>query len=256
MSARIFDLDGHVALVTGGNGGLGLAMAKGLAKAGARIAIWGRNAAKNAEAIAALQAMGAEAKDFECDVTDAAACATAFAATIAHFGKIDSCFANAGGSGVRGPFHKLSNDDWQQSNDLNVTSVINTFRLAIAHWLERRAPGKLIVTSSVAGLIGIPMAAPYCATKAAVQGLVRNLAIEYGRAGIQANAILPGFIETEMSLDTPQHFQDAAKRRAASGEIGQLEDMEGIAVFLASKESRFMTGQSVVLDGGHTIFPM
>lgn len=104
--------------------------------------------------------------------------------------------------------------------------------------------------------MGIPQATGYSATKAAVAGLVRGLAIEYGRAGIQANAILPGFIETEMSLDTPQYFQDGAKRRAASGEIGRLEDMEGIAVYLASKESRFLTGQCIVLDGGHTIFPL
>ena len=93
-------------------------------------------------------------------------------------------------------------------------------------------------------------------TKAAVQGLVRALAIEYGRAGIQANAILPGFIETEMSLNTPQAFQDACKRRSASGQIGTLEDMEGIAVYLAARESKFMTGQCLIIDGGHTIFPM
>jgi NAD(P)-dependent dehydrogenase (short-subunit alcohol dehydrogenase family) len=256
MSNRIFDLSGHVALVTGGNGGLGLAMAKGLVKAGASIAIWGRNADKNAEAVAALTAMGGDAAAFACDVTDSAACETAFAATLERFGKIDSAFANAGGSGARGPYHKLSDEDWLQSVDLNVSSVNATFRLAITHWLERKAPGKLIVTSSIAGVMGIPMAAPYSATKAAVQGLVRALAIEYGRAGIQANAILPGFIETELSLDTPQYFQDGAKRRAASGEIGRLEDMEGIAVYLASKESRFMTGQCLVLDGGHTVFPL
>jgi NAD(P)-dependent dehydrogenase (short-subunit alcohol dehydrogenase family) len=134
--------------------------------------------------------------------------------------------------------------------------VITTFQLAIRFWLESKLPGKLVVTSSIAGVIGIPMATGYSMTKAAVQGLVRGLAIEYGRAGIQANAILPGFVETEMSLDTPQHFQDAAKRRVASGEIGKLEDMEGIAVFLASQESKFMTGQCLILDGGHTIFPM
>jgi NAD(P)-dependent dehydrogenase (short-subunit alcohol dehydrogenase family) len=256
MNSNIFDLSGHVALVTGGNGGLGLAMAKGLAKAGAKLAIWGRNPDKNAVAAASLMELGAEVAVFECDVTDEPSCGHAFERTLEQFGKIDSCFANAGGSGVRGPFHTLSNDDWRQSNDLNVTSAINCFRLAVNHWLERGAPGKLVVTSSIAGLIGIPMAAPYCATKAAVQGLVRNLAIEYGRAGIQANAVLPGFIETEMSLNTPQHFQDSARRRAASGEIGTLEDMEGIAVYLASKESRFMTGQCVILDGGHTIFPM
>jgi NAD(P)-dependent dehydrogenase (short-subunit alcohol dehydrogenase family) len=256
MSRAIFDLTGHVALVTGGNAGLGLAMAKGLAKAGASIAIWGRNADKNAAAVEELRAMGATAHAFACDVTDPASAAAAFAATLAQFGQVDSCFANAGGSGARGPFHKLSTAQWQASVDLNMTSVIDTFKLAIAHWLETKRPGKLIVTSSVAGVIGIPMATPYSTTKAAVQGLVRALAIEYARAGIQANALLPGFIETEMSLDTPQAFQDAAKRRAASGEIGKLEDMEGIAVYLASRESNFMTGQCLILDGGHTIFPM
>lgn len=256
MTKEIFDLGGHVALVTGGNGGLGLAMAKGLGKAGASVAIWGRNVDKNAAATAELKAMGFDTAAFACDVTDASSAEKAFQQTIAHFGKIDSCFANAGGSGVRGPFHTLSTDDWKSTVDLNVSSVITTFRLAIRFWLESKHPGKLVVTSSIAGVIGIPMATGYSMTKAAVQGLVRGLAIEYGRAGIQANAILPGFIETEMSLDTPQHFQDAAKRRVASGEIGKLEDMEGIAVFLASRESKFMTGQCLILDGGHTIFPM
>jgi NAD(P)-dependent dehydrogenase (short-subunit alcohol dehydrogenase family) len=256
MTAAIFDLSGHTALITGGNGGLGLAMAKGLVKAGANIAIWGRNGEKNAAAVAELASLGGTAEAFACDVTDPSACAAAFAATLERFGTINSCFANAGGSGVRGPFHKLSTEDWQQSTNLNVASVIDTFKLAIAHWLECKEPGKLIVTSSIAAVMGLPMATPYSATKAAVEALVRGLAIEYGRAGIQANAILPGFIETEMSLDTPQYFQDGAKRRAASGEIGRLQDMEGIAVFLASKESRFMTGQSLILDGGHTIFPL
>jgi NAD(P)-dependent dehydrogenase (short-subunit alcohol dehydrogenase family) len=256
MSERLFNLAGHVALVTGGNGGLGLAMAKGLAKAGATIAIWGRNPRKNAAALTMLEALGARAAAFECDVTDRTACADAFRTTIARFGKIDSCFANAGGSGARGPFHTLSAQAWNATADLNLSSVVATFQLAIAHWLERSAPGKLIVTSSIAGVLGIPLGSGYSATKAAVQGLIRALAIEYGRANIQANAILPGFIETEMSLDTPQYFQDACRRRAASGELGQLEDMEGIAVYLAAKESRFMTGQCLVLDGGHTIFPL
>jgi len=253
---RIFDLTGHVALITGGNGGLGLSMAKGLAKAGAQVAIWGRNAEKNAIAVAALREIGGIAEAFECDVTDRQSCADAFAATIAHFGKIDSCFANAGGSGARAPFHTLSPEDWQDTVDLNVTSVVSTFQLAVAHWLETERPGKLIVTSSIAALLGLPMATGYSATKAAVEGLIRSLAIEYGRAGIQANAILPGFIETELSTNTPQYFQDGCKRRAASGKIGQLEDMEGIAVFLAAPESKFMTGQCLVLDGGHTIFPL
>ncbi len=252
----MFDLNGHVALVTGGNGGLGLAMAKGLVKAGAKIAIWGRDVEKNASAVAELETIGGVAAAFVCDVTDQQSSTEVFAATIAHYGKIDSCFANAGGSGVRGPFHTLSSDDWASTIDLNIQSVITSFQLATRHWLERKSPGKLIVTSSVAGIIGIPGATGYSMTKAAVQGLVRALAIEYGRAGIQANAILPGFIETEMSLNTPQAFQDACKRRSASGQIGTLEDMEGIAVYLAARESKFMTGQCLIIDGGHTIFPM
>ena len=252
----MFDLSDHVALITGGNGGLGLAMARGIVKAGGSVAIWGRNADKNAAAVAELTAMGGTTAAFACDVTDRASCETAFAGTLDRFGKIDSCFANAGGSGVRGPFHRLTEQDWATTNALNVDSVITSFQLAITHWLERKSGGKLIVTSSIAGLMGVPQSGGYCMTKAAVQGLIRSLAVEYGRAGIQANAILPGFIETEMSLDTPQYFQDGCKRRAASGEIGQLEDMEGIAVYLASRESRFMTGQCIILDGGHTIFPL
>lgn len=252
----MFDLNGHVALVTGGNGGLGLAMARGLAKAGASVAVWGRNTAKNAVAVDELRALGADAEGFACDVADAADIEQAMAATLKRFGRVDSCFANAGGSGVRAPFHTLSAKDWQDVCDLNLTSVVETFQTAVRHYLARGGGGRLIVTSSVAGLVGIPTGAGYSATKAAVNGLIRSLAVELGRAGIQANAILPGFIETEMSMDTPQYFRDGCKRRAVSGEVGTLADMEGIAVFLAAPESRMITGQSIVIDGGHTIFPL
>jgi NAD(P)-dependent dehydrogenase (short-subunit alcohol dehydrogenase family) len=253
---NLFDLEGHVALVTGGNGGLGLAMAKGLIKAGASVAVWGRNVDKNAAAVAELTALGGHARSFVADVTDPASSAEAFDETIEVFGHIDSCFANAGGSGVRGPFVDLGRDAWLQTNELNVLSVIDTFQLATRHWQERQTGGKLVVTSSVAAMLGLPNSAGYCMTKAAVTGLVRSLAVELGRSGIQVNAILPGFIETEMSLNTPKAFQDGCRRRAASGTIGKLEDMEGIAVYLASQQSNFMTGQALVLDGGHTIFPL
>ncbi|MFZ9688890.1 MAG: SDR family NAD(P)-dependent oxidoreductase [Phycisphaerales bacterium] len=252
----LFDLKGHVALVTGGNGGLGLAMAKGLVKAGATLAIWGRNRDKNAAAIAELQALGGTALAFEADVTDPASSSAAFARTLEAFGRVDSCFANAGGPGVRGRFIDLDRSAWSATHELNVLSVIETFQLATRHWLAQGSRGKLIVTSSVAALVGLPNSAGYCMTKAAVTGLVRSLAIELGSSGIQVNAILPGFIETEMSLNTPKAFQDGCRRRVASGSIGKLEDMEGIAVYLASRQSDFMTGQVVVLDGGHTIFPL
>lgn len=252
----MFDLKGHVALVTGGNGGIGLAFAKGLVKAGARVAIWGRNAEKNAAALAELRAQGGDVEAFECDVMDSKSVASAFQATLDHFGQVDSCFANAGGSGARGRLHELSDEDWHAVVDLNLNSVVNTYKPVIAQLIERKAPGKLIVTSSVAAHLGIGNGAGYSATKAAVAGLTRALAIELGRDNIQVNAVLPGFIETEMSLKTPQYFQDSARRRTASGVIGTLEDMEGIAVFLASKQSNYITGQEIVIDGGQSIFPM
>lgn len=252
----MFDLSGKVALVTGGNGGLGLAMAKGLSKAGASIAIWGRNPDKNAVAVQSLSDMGATVQAFSCDVTDTQSVETAFKETMGAFGQVDICLANAGGSGPSGMLHELSDADWNGIVDLNLNSVVKTFRPMIAQLLQRKAPGKLIVTSSVAAEMGTGGRAGYATTKAAVNGLVRSLAIELGRAGIQANAILPGFIETDMSRDTHPAFQEACRRRAASGQLGVLEDMEGVAVFLAADESRLMTGQTLVLDGGHLIHPM
>lgn len=252
----MFDLKGQVALITGGNGGLGLAMAKGLAKAGADIAIWGRNTDKNTAAVETLLALGGKAKAFECDVTDTDSVKQAFAKTISDMGHVDICFANAGGSGPSGMLHELSDDKWDSIVDLNLNSVVKTFREVIPHMMSRKAPGKLIVTSSAAALMAAPGRAGYATTKAAVIGLVRSLALEVGRADIQVNAILPGFIETDMSMDTHPAFQEACRRRSASGKIGVLEDMEGVAVFLASRESRLMTGQTIVLDGGHTIHPM
>jgi NAD(P)-dependent dehydrogenase (short-subunit alcohol dehydrogenase family) len=253
---NLFDLTGQVAMITGGNSGLGLAFAKGLIKSGAKVAIWGRNADKNAQALGVLQDLGGEATAFECDVTDPQSVQNAFEHTLAHFGKVDICFANVGGSGKQGMLHKTSLTDWKAVIDLNLNSVVNTYQPVIAHLIERKSGGKLIVTSSEAALLGTAYAVAYATTKAAVLGLTRALAIELGRNNIQVNAILPGFIETEMSLGTPSDFQEAARRRSASGKIGTLEQMEGIAVFLASKHSDYITGQGIVMDGGHSIFPM
>lgn len=252
----MFDLTNKVAVVTGGNGGLGLAFARGLVKCGAKVAIWGRNPDKNAEAVTELTALGGDVAAFACDVTKEDQIATAFAATIERFGKVDSCFANAGGGGYRGLSHQTNRAAWLDTIDLNLMSVIQSWQPVTEHLVARGEGGRLIVTSSAAAIVGMGGAAGYSATKAAVCGLVRALAVELGQAGIRVNAILPGYIETEMSLDTPQIFQDACRRRSAIGRIGRLEDMEGIAVYLASDASDFMTGQSLVLDGGHLIHPL
>lgn len=253
----LFNLERKVAIVTGGNGGIGLAYAKGLVKAGAKVAIWGRNKDKNEQAVAELQSLGGEVAAFVVDVTDTVQVNDAFHETITQFGKVDVCFANAGGAGPQGKrLHEVNELDWNAIIDLNLNSVVNTYKPVIKHLLERKAPGKLIVTSSIAALFGTGFSAGYATTKSAVLGLTRSLAVELGNKGIQVNAILPGYIETEMSLKAPEAFREATLRRSVSGKNGTLEQMEGVAVFLASKSSDFMTGQSIVLDGGHTIFPL
>lgn len=252
----MFDLSETVTVVTGGNGGVGLAYCRGLVKCGSKVAIWGRNAEKNARAVEELRELGGDVDAFVCDVIDEAQVAQAFAATLERFGQVDNCFANAGGGGFKGFSHQTPRDTWLETIDLNLMSVVHTWRPVTEHLLERKAPGRLVVTSSAAALLGFGGAAGYSTTKQAVRGLVQALAVELGWAGIRVNAILPGFIETDMSLNTPQEFQDAARRRSAIGRIGELQDMEGVAVFLASKESDFMTGQSLLLDGGHTLHPM
>ncbi len=249
----MFELNNHVALITGGNGGIGLSFAKGLIRSGARVAIWGRNREKNA---AAVKELGPAAKAFVCDVTNNDQVQSVFAETLKEVGHIDSCFANAGGAGVRGLLHQTSPEDWASVVDLNLTSVVNTFRPTIAHMLERKKGGKLIVTSSVAAMMGTPFQAGYATTKAAVVGLARSLAVEVGQQGITANALLPGYIESDLTVNTPQAFKDGAKRRACLGRVGCLEDMEGVAVFMASKYSDYMTGHTLVMDGGHTIYPI
>jgi NAD(P)-dependent dehydrogenase (short-subunit alcohol dehydrogenase family) len=169
---------------------------------------------------------------------------------------VDICFANAGGSGPLGYLHQMDSKTWNSALDLNLNSVVNTFRPTIAHFLERKAPGKLVVTSSVAAMFGSGFAASYSTTKAAVNGLVRSLAVELGPNGITANALLPGYIESDLTAATSQDFKDGTKRRACVGRVGTVEDMEGVAVFLASRHSDYMTGHSMVMDGGHMIYPL
>jgi len=252
----MFELSNHVAIITGGNGGIGLAFGRGLAKSGAKIAIWGRNPEKNAAAVEELRGLGAEAEAFQVDVTKSEEIRQAFDGTLAKFRRIDSCFANAGGPGFRGYLHQTSEDNWNQAIDLNINSVVNTFKPVINHLVNSKTPGKLVVTSSAAAVMGTGFSAAYATTKAAVVGLARSLAVELGPNNIQVNALLPGYVETDFVTDTPQAFKDAAARRSCLPRRAQAEDMEGVAVFLASKHSDFMTGHALVMDGGHTIFPM
>jgi len=252
----LFDLEGRVALVTGGNGGIGLGMAEGLASAGAAVAIWGTNEAKNAAAVERLRALGGDAAAFVCDVADEAAVGEAFAATLDRFGNVDACFANAGvaGAGVR--FGDMTLAEWRRVMRVNLDGAFLTFRAAVRHMLERGEGGSLVATSSIASIMGMPRGEHYAATKAGLSAMVRGLAVEYGRHGIRANAVLPGWVETAMTADWlgRDTVQKAVLSRVPLGRWGTLEDFAGIAVYLASDASRYHSGDTLLIDGAYRVF--
>jgi NAD(P)-dependent dehydrogenase (short-subunit alcohol dehydrogenase family) len=251
----VFDLSGHVALITGGNGGIGLGMARGIAKSGGAVAIWGRNLEKNQAAVAELHALGARAEAFPCDVSRESEIVRAMDETLMRFGRVDSCFANAG-MGVSKAFTEMSLADWNAVLDVNLTGVFLCFREAVRHMIARGGGGKLVATSSIGALHGMPKQPNYAATKAGVIALVRSLAVELGKHDIQANALVPGWIETEMTAPAMRwkKLNDTIVSRTPAGRWGTAEDMEGIAAYLASPESRFHTGDVIRLDGGYAVF--
>ena len=259
MAFTPFDLGGKVALVTGGNGGIGLGMAEGLAAAGAKVAIWGQNPAKNAEAEKILKALGGEVLVQSVDVTSEQAVVDAVAEVIARFGRLDFCAANAGiGGGA--PFHEQTTEGWRRVMTVNLDAVFWTFREAAKHMIDRAGAGdpggSLLVTSSTSAIHGAPANEAYAASKTAVLGLIRGLAVEYARYGIRANAILPGWITSDMTarLQGWDKFEEKVIGRVPMRRWGDRQDFAGIAVYLASDASRFHTGDSMVIDGGYTIY--
>lgn len=251
----MFDLRGHVALVTGGNGGIGLGMGRGLAKAGASLAVWGRNAEKNAAAVAALKELGATAESFAVDVTKEDQVKAAMEGTLQRFGRVDSCFANAG-VGVAAPFTEMTIADWNAVVDINLLGAFLTFREASRHMIARGGGGKLIGIASIGSIHGMPRQAQYSASKAGLCALVRSLAVELARHGIQANTILPGWIETDMTEGARawDKLRETVVQRTPARRWGRPEDFEGIAVYLASPASAFHTGDTLRVDGGYAVF--
>ena len=250
-----FDLSGTVALVTGGNGGIGLGMAEGLAAAGADVCIWGRNADKNAAAQKTLSAYGARVESMVADVGDEDAVEEAFAATVERLGKVDACFANAGVIAWGNRFVDVSPEEFEAVSAINQVGVFLTFRATLRHLMERGEGGSLVATSSLSSVLGMPRGAPYAASKAAVSAMIRSIAVEYGRYGIRANAILPGWIETDMTsgIMSDEGFQQSQIGRTSLRRWGTPDDFAGIAVYLASDASRFHTGDTIVIDGGYLV---
>ena len=257
MAFKPFDLTGKVALVTGGNGGIGLAMAEAVAQAGADVAIWGQNPAKNDAARARLAATGRRVLVQAVDVGDSDAVDQATAEVVATLGRIDGCFANAGiGGGHRGGFESMSNAEWDKVMRINLDGVFYTFRAAAQHMITRPGGGVLVGTSSLAADHGAARNEHYGATKGAVISLMRALAVEYARHGIRAHALQPGWVETDMTdgLFANERFAAAALPRIPMRRWGKPEDFGGIAVYWMSDASAWHTGDNILIDGGYSLF--
>lgn len=258
MSA--FDLAGKVALVTGGNGGIGLGMAEGLAAAGADLVIWGSNADKNAAAEKRLQAHGRRVLAQRCDVSDEAQVEQSFAAALKVMGRIDGCFANAGVSQARAPLAELPTKEWRRVMQVNLDGAFFTLRAAARHMTERAkagdAGGRLVGMASSAAIHGAARASSYAATKGAMLTMIRALAVEMARYQVTANSILPGWIESDMTARAigDEKFAAVVLPRIPLRRWGKKSDFAGIAVYLMSDASGYHTGDHFVIDGAYTIF--
>jgi NAD(P)-dependent dehydrogenase (short-subunit alcohol dehydrogenase family) len=260
MAYAPFNLKGKVALVTGGNSGIGFGMAQALAQAGADVVIWGSNAEKNLAAEGRLTSYGVRVLAQQVNVADEAAVVAAMGEAVTAMGRVDFVAANAGMGRGSPSFDQMTTETWKQVMAVNLDGVFWTFREACKHMKERANAGdpggSLVVTSSVSAVHGAPRNQAYAATKGAVIPMIRGIAVEYARYGVRANAILPGWIATDMTAGAQGNdaFNSKVIPRVPMRRWGEPEDFGGIAVYLASDASRFHTADTFVIDGGYTVF--
>jgi NAD(P)-dependent dehydrogenase (short-subunit alcohol dehydrogenase family) len=259
MAFKAFDLQGKVALITGGNGGLGLAMAEGLAAAGADIVIWGRNDDKNRAAELGLRRHGRRVLAQRVDVSDEQAVVAGMTSALAQMGRLDTVIANAGISGEVKPTTTYSAADFRHVLAINLDGAFYTLREACKHMLARAKSGdpggSLIGISSIGAMHGAARTPAYGASKGAMLSLIRALAVEHARFGIRANCIHPGWILTDISATAMQDPKyQALVQRIPVRRFGRPADIAGIAVYLASDAASFHTGDSIVVDGGYTVY--
>ncbi|MEO3787332.1 SDR family oxidoreductase [Actinocorallia sp. B10E7] len=256
MSASLFDLSGHTALITGGNSGIGLGMAHGLAQSGADVCIWGTNTERNEAAVKQLAEHGTRAAAIRCDVGDEEAVTAAFAETLERFGRVDSCFANAGVNGKGTPFLETSLEEFRGVTRVNLEGAFLTLRAAAAHMVERGGGGVLVGTSSVSTLHGAPRNQAYAASKAGMDAIIRGCAVELARHGINAHSIVAGWTETPLAapiLHDPG-FENGVMKRMPQRRWGRPQDFARLAVYLACGVGGFHTGDTIVVDGAYSIF--
>jgi len=253
MAKNLFDLTGKVALVTGANSGLGLAMAEGLAMAGADVIIWGRREDRNAQAAERLRAHGGRVGTCAVDVSSEEDVIAGFAAAVAEFGRVDCVVANAGTASVS-PIADMTTDTWHGLLAINLHGVFLTVREAARHMKARAAAGdrggSIILNGSLAVFTGVPGMTHYAAAKGALNSMSKPLAVEMGEYDVRVNVICPGFIPTEITSPESQPMIDATLARSPIKQIGTPEDIQGIAVYRASDMSKYHTGDTITLDGG------
>lgn len=250
----MFELKSRVAIVTGGNGGIGFGMARGLAGAGARVVVAGRNAEKSRAAVRALEEAGAEACAIEADVTDEAAVERLVQRTRERWGRLDILVNNAG-TNIRKPLHQLGLDEWRRVLETNLTSAFLCSRAAYPA-LTAGGGGKVINVGSMLSIFGASFAPAYGASKGGIVQLTKSAAAAWARDNIQVNAVLPGWIDTDLTRQARREvdgLHDWVLRRTPAGRWGVSEDLAGVAVFLASAASDFITGAVITVDGGYSI---
>lgn len=255
-----FDLTGKVALVTGGNRGIGFGFAEALARAGAGVAIWGSNEKNNAEAIAKLRPLGVKAEAYAVNVADETQVAKAMDQVVRDFGRVDSVFANAGVGGGAKSFSEFPTDTYRRVLSVNLDGVFFTLREAARHMVERAEAGdpggSLVGVASLAAIEGAAKNQAYAATKGAVVSMIKSIAVEHARYGVRANSVLPGWIATDMTQGAQDSsaFAEKVIPRVPMRRWGTPADFGGVAVYLTSDASAYHSGDSFVIDGGYSIF--
>jgi NAD(P)-dependent dehydrogenase (short-subunit alcohol dehydrogenase family) len=251
----VIDLSGRIVIVTGGNSGIGLGIARGVARAGASVAIWSRRADRNAGAAAELQELGATAIGVPCDVSDEENVARAMQATLDRFGRLDCLVANAGTAG-RHSFADMPLGEWHRVLQVNLDGAFLCLREAARVLVEQGQGGSLVGVSSTSAIHGAPGQQHYAASKTALLAVMRGLAVELARHKIRCNSLLPGWTDTELLTEAKTHekFVTATISRTPARRWATPQDFETIGAFLADPALLFHTGDSMTVDGGYTIF--